>query len=110
MIWLPSKPSSILMSCSLLLTDELREYAVGGIRVHEGDLEAEEARARLGVDQLGSVPRELAKRAGKVGDLVGDVVHPRASLREKLADGRVGAKRRHQLQPPTAARHRHTPP
>ena len=41
-----------------------------------------------------------------VGDLVGDVVHSGAALREEAADGGVVAERRDELDPPGADEHR----
>jgi hypothetical protein len=68
-----------------------------GIRVDESHLEAEEAGTRLPVDQLGAFPRELGERFTKVVHLIGDVMHARATLREKAADGCVLAERFQQL-------------
>jgi hypothetical protein len=77
--------------------DELREDAVDGLGVHEGDLRAEETAARGGIDQ----PRPLALEAHELGrqilDLVRKVVHPRAALREEPPDRRVRAECREQL-------------
>lgn len=57
-----------------------------GIGVDEGDLEAEQPRARLGVDQLRARFRERRERLTDVADLVRDVVHARPAAREELAD------------------------
>jgi hypothetical protein len=65
----------------------------------EGDLEAEHAAARRLVDQLGAGVRELREGGADVLDLVGDVVHPRAALREEAADGRVLVEGSQQLEP-----------
>ena len=65
--------------------------------MHEGDLEAEHARARLDVDQLGARLGESGESGVHVVDLVGDVMHPGPALREELADRRIVAKRREQL-------------
>jgi hypothetical protein len=65
----------------------------------EGDLEAEHAAAGRLVDQLGARAREMREGGREVLDLVGDVVHPRAALREEAADGRVLAERAQQLEP-----------
>src|SRR5215208_4816109 len=73
----------------------------------EGDLKAEEPGARLHVDQLGAVVGELSKRTREVGDLVCNVVHAGAALREELADGRLRAERRYQLHAPIAKAKRH---
>jgi len=63
----------------------------------EGDLEPEHALSRLGVDQLGTPRGELGERYADVVDLVGDVVHAGAALREEPSDRRVLAERRQQL-------------
>ena len=68
-----------------------------GIRVDERDLEPEETRLRLGVDQLGSRACEIGERGRQVVDLVSNVVHPRPALREEPADGRVLLQRREEL-------------
>jgi hypothetical protein len=65
----------------------------------EGDLEAEHTAARRVVDQLGARVREMRERGADVVDLVRDVVHSRASLREEAADGRVLAECSQQLEP-----------
>ena len=71
----------------------------------ERDLEAEDALARLGVDQLGAVLRQLDDRSVDVGHLVRDVVHPGPALREEAADRGVAAERRKQLDPTFADEH-----
>src|SRR3712207_1507523 len=68
-----------------------------GFWMNERDLEAEQAVPRLGVDQLGAAVGELGERRPDVVDLVRDVVHPGAALGEELADGRLVAERREQL-------------
>ncbi|HEY2073739.1 MAG TPA: hypothetical protein VGG88_09210, partial [Gaiellaceae bacterium] len=68
-----------------------------GIRMHEGDLQTEHPPSRLGVDQLGAVPGELAEDDPDVLDLVRDVVHAGAALGQELADGRVRPERGEQL-------------
>ena len=64
----------------------------------EGDLEAEHAVPRSLVDQLGARFREVREGGTDVVDLVRDVVHPRATLREEAADGRVLAECAQQLE------------
>jgi hypothetical protein len=63
----------------------------------ERDLEPEEPCARLGVDQIRARVRQLRQRRAEVADLVRDVVHPRAALRQKAPDGSVLPKRLQQL-------------
>jgi hypothetical protein len=72
---------------------------VNRLRVHEGDLEPEHPVPWLVVDQLGAAGREIGDRSANVVDLVRDVMHPRAALRQELPDGRVVAERREQLDP-----------
>lgn len=68
----------------------------------ESDFEAEHAAAGRLVDQLGAGVRQLGERGADVLDLVRDVMHPGAALREKAADGRVLAERSQQLEPALA--------
>src|SRR6188508_3288671 len=82
--------------------DDLREHAVDGIRVDERDLQAEQPVLRPLVDQLGALRLELVERRADVVDLVGDVVHAGTPFGEELADGRVVAERRQQLDPARA--------
>src|SRR5437763_5674662 len=63
----------------------------------ERDLEAEEPRPRLFVDQLRARVGEVRERAAQVVHLVGDVVHSRPALGQEPADGSVVAGRREQL-------------
>ena len=70
-----------------------------GIGMDEGDLKPEHTATRRVVDQLGAGVREMGKGGTDVGDLVRDVVHTRAALREKAADGCVLAERAQQLEP-----------
>jgi hypothetical protein len=64
----------------------------------EGDLEAEHAAPRRLVDQLGAGFREVREGGADVVDLVRDMVHTRAALREEAADRRVLAERAQQLE------------
>jgi hypothetical protein len=75
----------------------------------EGDLQAEEARSRRFVDQLGAAVGELSQCRGEVRDLIGDVMHAGAAFDEELANGRLLAERRHQLDPAFAKADRHRP-
>jgi hypothetical protein len=59
------------------MRNHLREDTVDGRGVDESDLEAEEARARSLVDQLGAGAAELRKRTCDIVDLIRDMVHPR---------------------------------
>jgi hypothetical protein len=92
----PSKATSTLMWSSAN-AHHLREHSVNGVRVDERDLEPEEPTPRMLVDQLRAVCRELAQGLADIVDLVGDVVHPRPPLGEKLPDRSLGAERREQL-------------
>jgi hypothetical protein len=68
----------------------------------ERDLEPEHALPRRLVDQLGALVREVREGRPDVVDLVRDVVHSRASLRQEAADRRVLAERAEQLEPALA--------
>jgi len=74
--------------------------------MHESDLEAEEALARRGVDQLGAGAGEIRDRSVHVVDLVGDVMHAGSALRQKLADRCLVAERREELDAAVADAHR----
>ena len=74
--------------------------------MHESDLEAEHAATRCGVDQLRTRRREIRNRVLDVGDLVGDVMHPRASTREEPPDRGLVVERGHQLDAARADPHR----
>lgn len=65
--------------------------------MNECDLEAEEARARCVVDQLGALVRKLPQSSNQVLDLVGDVMHPGASFCKELSDECLVAERGEQL-------------
>ncbi len=73
-----------------------------GIGVDERDLEPEETSPGVFVDQICARAGELGQRRVEVVDLVGDVVHPRPSLREEAADRRVLSERLEQLDPALA--------
>ena len=73
-----------------------------GFRVDEGDFETEHAATRCLVDQLCTLVREMHEGRADVLDLVRDVVHSRAALRQETADGRVCAERAQQLEPARA--------
>ena len=70
--------------------------------MHEGNLEAEHAPARLRVDQLGAAAGEIADGGMHVVDLVGDMVHPGPPLREEPPDRRVFPESRQELDPALA--------
>src|SRR5260370_28927397 len=77
-----------------------------GFRMHEGDLEAEEALARRGVDQLGAGAGEIRDRSVHVVDLVRDVMHAGSALSQKLADRCVLVERSEELDTAVADAHR----
>ena len=77
-----------------------------GVGVNERDLEAEEAALRSLVDQLRALRLELTERLRDVVYLVGDVMHSRPALGEKLPDGRFRAERGQQLDSSLADPHR----
>jgi hypothetical protein len=64
----------------------------------EGHFETEDTLARRLVDQLCARVRQLREGGANVVDLVRDVVHPGASLREEAADWGVLAERAQQLE------------
>ena len=68
----------------------------------EGDLEPEHAAPGRLVDQLGTLLRKMCERGADVLDLVCDMVHSRASLREEAADGSVFAEGAQELEPALA--------
>jgi len=68
----------------------------------ERHFETEHTAARRLVDQLGARVRQLREGGANVVDLVRDVVHPGAALREEAADGRILAERAQQLEPARA--------
>src|SRR5712691_12886688 len=72
----------------------------------ERNLEPEEPGARLRIDELGALRGERIERGAEVCHLVRDVVHPRPSLREELAHGRLLSKRGKQLDAPVADQYR----
>src|SRR5512133_1766629 len=96
MIWPPSKAISTTTRSSGI-GHQLRKDAVNGVGVQEGDLEAEEAAARLLVDELDALRRQLVDRGTHVVDLVGDVVHARPAVGQELADRSLLAERGQEL-------------
>src|SRR5205814_8695619 len=93
----PRNPTSTRTRVTLATRHHLRENAVDGIRMHEGDLQTEHAPPRLRVDQLGTVADEVAEGDADVLHLVRDVVHARAATGEEPAHRRVVRERRAQL-------------
>ncbi len=71
----------------------------------KSDLEPEEACPRLCVDQIRTRGGEPVELRLDVVDLVGDVVHARAALGEKLADRRFVPERRKQFDAARADEH-----
>ena len=64
----------------------------------KSNFETEHAAPRDLVDQLRTRVREMRQSRADVVDLVRDMVHPGAAMREKAADGRVLAERAEQLE------------
>src|SRR4051812_45336033 len=62
---------------------DLREDAVDGVGMDKGDLQAEQADAWDGVDQLDAVGGKAVEGETDVVDLVGEVVDARPALGEK---------------------------
>src|SRR5436190_16567518 len=79
MIWPPSKAISTTTRSSGIC-HQLRQDAVDRVRVQERHFEAEQAPARLLVDELDPFRRQLVYRGAHVVDLVGDVVHTGPAL------------------------------
>src|SRR4029079_19684805 len=65
----------------------------------ERDIVAVEPGSRLRVDHVDPRRSPLAYSCGDVGDLVRDVVHPRAAFGEEAPDGGVLRKGAHELDP-----------
>jgi hypothetical protein len=76
-----------------------------GVGMDKGNLEAEEARPGLGVDQLRTPGGEPVELGLHVVDLVGEVVHARAALGEELAYRGLVSERREQLDAARADEH-----
>ena len=72
------------------------------VGMDERDLEPEHPAARRLVDELRARVGEVGERSANVVNLVRDVVHPGAALREEAADRRVLAKRGQKLEPALA--------
>src|SRR5262245_57200993 len=102
----PSKPISILIRSLLAMGNDLREDAVEGVGVDEGNLQTEETAAGLLVDELRPTGGELVERRLDVLDLVRDVVHAGAPVGEELPDGGLAAERGEQLDAARADAHR----
>src|SRR5260370_42479667 len=102
----PSKPISTRTRSSSATRYHLRENAMDGFRVHEGDLEAEQALARRGVDQLSALLGELGEGRRNIVHLVGDVVHPRPAVGDEPADRGVVAECREELDAAISDPHR----
>ena len=77
-----------------------------GVGMDESNLKPKEAATRLSVDQLRTRARKISERRADIVHAVRNVVHPGATLREELADRRVRAGRRQQLDSATAYEHR----
>ena len=68
-----------------------------GLRMHESDLQAEQSSVRGLIDQVHALSDQVGETLRQVVDLVRDVVHPRASFGQELADRSVLSERREQL-------------
>src|SRR6266498_4521865 len=86
-----------MVSVSLRRLDDLGEHAAGRGGVQEGDARAADARARLLVDELQAALTQGGQRGLHVGDLVGDVMQPRAALGQEAPDRRLLAQRAQEL-------------
>jgi hypothetical protein len=71
---------------------------MNGIRMHERDLQPEEALAGLLVDEISTGSDELGERGVEVIHLVRNVVHTGAALGEKASDRCVLAERFEQFE------------
>jgi hypothetical protein len=105
MIWPPSKAISTRTRSVSLNRNHLRENAVDGIRVDEGDLEPEEPFTRTLVDEICTCTGEFRECGGKVAHLIGDVVHPRATLRQEAPHRCVLVERLEELDAAAADTH-----
>ena len=76
------------------------------IWMHERNLEAEHPPPRRDVDQLRAGARKIRERSVDVLDLVRDVMHPRAALRQEPPDRGVLAERGEKLHAAVADAHR----
>jgi hypothetical protein len=77
----------------------LREDAVDGVGMDKGNLQAEQANARDGIDQLDAVGSETLQDEVDVVDLVSEMMNAGATPREKASHRGVVAYRREQLDP-----------
>src|SRR4051794_2246082 len=102
MIWPPSKAISTTTRSLLAIRDQLHQDAVRSVGMKERDLVAEEAPSRFLVDELDALSGQLAEGRADIGDPVGDVVHAGSALGQELADRRVVAERREELDSPVA--------
>jgi len=85
---------------------DLRENAVDGVGVDKGDLQAEEAAAGNGVDQLGALRGEAVECGCDVFHLVCEVVDAGTAAGEEAADRGVLAGGSEQLDPACTDEHR----
>jgi len=85
---------------------DLRENAVDGVGVDKGDLQAEEAAAGDGVDELDAFRGETVECDGDVVHLVREVVDAGATAGEKATDRGVLVGRGEQFDPARADEHR----
>src|SRR4051794_8183292 len=85
------------ISVSFRRLHDLGEHAARRPGVHEGHARSPDARPRRLVDEPKPRGPQALELGLDVGRLVGDVVKPRPVLGQELADGRVRAQRRQQL-------------
>ena len=77
-----------------------------GVRVDEGDLEPEETPVWLVVDELDTLRGEAFQLTSKIAHRVRDVMHARSASGEELADRRLLAERREELDATLTDAHR----
>src|SRR3954466_1558013 len=96
--WKPMVTSTrSAMSVSFRGLHDLGEHAARRLRVHEGHPRVADPGPRLLVDEPQAGRAQAVELGLDVGGLVGDVVQAGSLRREELADRRVGAERREQL-------------
>src|SRR6266511_261379 len=102
--WPPMNATS-MRTRSSTIRNQLHQHPMDRIRMDEGDLHPVQAGLRLRVDQLRALGVELGQRTGEIGDVVRDVVHAGASLRQELPHRRFVSQRGEQLDPALSDEH-----